>query len=230
MLKIDPQTGPDMNHSCLFILTFFILANSFAGSEIFQIGDSQSAGIFGKSWHSSVRSNQRKPFLLIARGGATTESWLDYKKLNGKFRIFARDGKNFYVERDKLPSLENLLAQVSPQTVIVQLGGNMVRWSNEDIKASVHEFLILVNSYSNNCIWIAPPNGHARPQPRFNEFYPILKEAVENEGCAFIDSRPYTYYPSWRGDGIHYDSLGLQGYYLVNKWINGLYQQIGPLL
>ncbi len=228
MLKIDSQTGLGMLNSCLFIFTFFILANSFAGSEIFQIGDSQSAGIFGKSWHSTVRSSQKRPFILIARGGSTTDSWLDYKKLNGKFRVFSRIGKNFYVEREKLPPLEDLLAQVSPQTVIVQLGGNMVRWSDKDIKSSVHEFLVLINSYSENCFWIAPPNGHARPQPRFGEFYPVLKQAVENEGCTFIDSRPHTYYPSWRGDGIHYDGLGLQGYYLVNKWVDGLFREIGP--
>jgi hypothetical protein len=110
------------------------------------------------------------------------------------------------------------------------LGGNMVQNSDALVRNNVSQMLSLVKEYSSHCIWIGPPNGHKRPQPRFGVFYDVLKESVEKEGCTFIDSRPHTTYPVGRGDGIHYDSLGAEGKGLVKKWVNGIGETILPLL
>jgi hypothetical protein len=214
----------------LFLFFALISLGAHAKVDILQIGDSQSAGIFGKIWHSWMRDQGHKSFHLVARGGSTTESWMDYSKLAGKFRRLDGRGKVSYVEQNKMSSLVDLLVEASPRTLIIQLGGNMVRWDDEFLSTSLANFFTLLDGHSNKCLWIAPPHGHARPEPRFSAFYPILKSLVEWHGCHLIDSRPYTFYPPGKGDGIHFDSLGFEGRRLVKKWVKGLYQEMGPLL
>ena len=155
---------------------------------------------------------------------------MDYGKLNGKFRRLSPQGRVTFVDQNKMPPLLSLLNEASPRTLIIQLGGNMVRWEDQVLSTSLMDFFNLVAGHSEKCLWIAPPNGHARPEPRFSAFYPVLKSLVEWHGCQFIDSRPYTFYPTGKGDGIHYDSLGFEGRRLVKKWVKGLYLEIGPLL
>ena len=115
----------------LFLFFALISLGAQAKVDILQIGDSQSAGIFGKIWHSWMRDQGHKSFHLVARGGSTTESWMDYSKLAGKFRRLDGRGKVSYVEQNKMSSLVDLLVEASPRTLIIQLGGNMVRWDDE---------------------------------------------------------------------------------------------------
>lgn len=211
--------------SLLSALTLFISISSQA-SGILQIGDSQSVGIFGKTLHQKIRSETKINYTIGARGGSGVASWFDYKLQKGNFRVYQASGKIISLAPQSMPSLEEFISRHNPDTIIVQLGGNMVHLSNKQVQANVSKMLNLVKKQTSNCIWIGPPNGHKRPEPRFSEFYPVLKETVEKEGCLFVDSRKYTTYPAGRGDGIHYDTLGEEGKRLVKIWVNQLYKKI----
>ncbi len=211
-----------------FLLVLFFALGAQAEVQILQIGDSQSAGIFGSYWHDKLSSNQEIKLTLFARGGSTSESWLHYETLEGDFRKIDIKGKSSRIKRSSMPALKDLLSAYTPDVVIIQLGGNMVRWSDESIRLSVKELISQIKEKSTRCLWIAPPNGHARPEPRFSEFYPVLKELVREEGCTFFDSRNHTTYPEGKGDGIHFDSLGFKGRILVKKWVRGLWDEMHP--
>ena len=197
--------------------------------KIIQIGDSQSHGIFGEYLHEKIRTRTTSDFTLYSRGGSTVDSWLDYQKLKGRFRIIQPNGNQFLLERDHMTSLKKILSR-RPDTVIIQLGGNMVRQSDEHIQEQVEKITSFVKHYGANCIWIGPPNGWKRPQQCFSEFYPVLKQAAEAGGCTFVDSRKYTYYPKGRGDGIHYDKIYFGGDLLVSNWVNHVFRKIKNLL
>jgi GDSL-like Lipase/Acylhydrolase family len=219
---------PSMKILGFFVLFFALVAQ--AEVKVLQIGDSQSAGIFGSYWHDKLASHQEIKLTLFARGGSTSESWLHYETLKGDFRKISSDGNSSRIKISTMPALNDLLQKYSPDVVIIQLGGNMVRWSDESIRLSVKELISQIKEKSSQCLWIAPPNGHARPEPRFSEFYPVLKDAVVEQGCGFFDSRKYTTYPEGKGDGIHFDSLGLKGRRLVKKWVNTLWKDMSPWL
>lgn len=212
----------------LILILCFCSVSAFA--EILQIGDSQSQGVFGKTWFGKMKKLTDQEVNVLARGGGSVANWFDYSKLKGNFRKYHNDGRVLDISAIKMPELKTIFTYRKPDTIIIQLGGNMVRNSDESVKNSVAKMISLVREHLANCIWIGPPNGHARPQPRFGEFYKVLKESVEKDSCVFIDSRPHTSYPSGKGDGIHFDSLGAAGRKLVGIWVDGIGKEIFPSL
>ncbi len=214
------------------ICFFILLLSSFSlfARTVLQIGDSQSQGIFGKTWHGKVKKDSIHDFVIYARGAGSVANWFDYSKLPGRFRKYDNNGKASDIAPTLLPSLETIFETAKADTIIIQLGGNMVHTSDTLVRKHVTQMLTLVKGHSQNCIWIGPPNGHARPQPRFGEFYKVLKLSVEAEGCVLVDSRNHTTYPAGQGDGIHFDSLGALGKKLVITWTDGIAKEILPLI
>lgn len=217
----------------LYCLLYTILLSSSLhvhAAGIFQIGDSQSYGVFGERWQQRVSVYQwwEQSFFIIARGGSTATSWLNYQQLhleNDGFRQYNENGSTRDIRVDVLPPLRTLLGRYAPNKVIIQLGGNMVWQSSKEQMRSINRLLSMVkDSGTKECFWIGPPNGWARPQEMFKNFYDLLEKALKGSFCTLIDSRPFTVFPEGEGDGIHFDSLGKEkAATFVDQWIDGIF-------
>jgi hypothetical protein len=211
------------------IFLSLILINNAGALSVLQIGDSQSYGIFGERWHKKLQETISPVVHVWSATGSGAEQWASNQLETSKVKIYSpyyTTGPGEFTPQD-IPALKVLLARYLPEILIIQLGGNMVNLSDEKIERDVKKLLQQVTEMKiNKCIWIAPPNGHARPFPRFNEFYFVLAKAVSRNNCQFIDSRSISLYPYLMGDGIHFDSLGESAEYYVDYWIDHLWRAI----
>jgi hypothetical protein len=191
-----------------------------AQSEVLVIGDSQSYGSFGSRLLGQLRNDNKVSTSYYSRPGSGAKWWLDGDKAPedwGSWNAPQDESEVRVPQALATPKIEDLIAKHQPELVVVQLGGNMVNLSNSMIRAEVKQLVAKIRTKGSNCLWVGPPPGDARPEPRYSEFYNVLKESVEKGGCRFVDSRPLIVPVPHGGDGRHLDTMegGLQA---SEKW------------
>lgn len=202
------------------ILSLAIYSVHAKESQVLAIGDSQSFGSFGPRLQNELNAEGHSTS-FYARPGAIADWYLkgtqppkDYGYWDAPFGGWpVRKSKN----AKPTPLLKDLIRQHKPKLVIVQLGGNMHYLKDEEVRRTSQELLSVIGEANASCLWIGPPPGEKRPQPRFDEFYVVLQSVVEASGCRFVDSRQAFVGIPKGGDGIHLDTMK-DGLKLSKNW------------
>lgn len=179
-------------------------------SEVLVIGDSQSYGSFGERLLKTLRVDNKTTTSYYSRPGSGAQWWLDGSKAPqdwGSWNAPQGEESLRVTQGLKTPLVSDLITKHQPELVVVQLGGNMTELSDEQIRKNVAEVIGKIKQGGSSCLWIGPPGGDKRVEPRFSQFYQVLKESVEANSCLFVDSRPLVVPKPHGGDGRHLDTM-----------------------
>lgn len=210
-------------------LLLLLLAVPAAAGNILVVGDSHTAGAFGQNLDDSLRADVNSRVATYGVCSARPESYLSEtahgcgwlfrgpdkkapaKWLGGRVtKVKQKNGKGEEVLVDyvKTPELAQLIADHTPDVVVVALGSNMPATD-----ASIDKVLELVHKSGASCFWVGPPDMRKPSRKAVNGVYRQLDDrgitvtASLKDACRLIDSRDFTYlrYPKEGGDATHYN-------------------------
>jgi hypothetical protein len=205
---------------------------------IIVIGDSHTTQTFGKTLDKLLRD--REDFNIVTRGNAGSRPIHYVRSTSLKYGslTIGKDGRAI-TKRGKqiVPKLNYLVRKHKPGIVVFALGENMMplylRNASEKKQRSVlklikHSVSKLMRNLPNEigCIWIGPPQS-SKKYEKPEQWIETLKEATEDQGCTFIDSRRFTKFPAGK-NGYHYTSK--KGKVVANDWANSVYSSLEDLL
>lgn len=205
------------------ILIFILLVslNSSVQAETLMITDSHGEGAFGAEMVRLLES-RGDSVSVYAVGGSTAADWdLGLQQVWGYWE-YHTGGISIRSQKPLTPKLEELLLKIEPDTVLIELGTNLI-WKDLTLEDSLHvENLIwLVQKSGARCFWIGQPDLRLE-QParvrRHEEIKQLLKLKTDSSMCQLIPSWEFTHYPDRGGDGIHYDRVPGIGAGLAKKW------------
>jgi hypothetical protein len=195
----------------LFLAT---TASASSGEDILLIGDSQSFGSFGsefvkqgraRGWKVSAYARPGASALWYWRGNSEPNNWGSWDDLQDLSETRSSQAIS-------TPLLRELIQKHSPAWVVVQLGGNMSSSPHELVREQTEGLAQVIAEASRRCLWLGPPPGDRRPPAQeFEAFYQVLKKSAESKGCLFVDTRKMIEPAPRGGDGIHLDSMGVEG-------------------
>lgn len=212
--------------------------------RILVIGDSHTAGTFGRSLDLLLRTLPASEVTTVGSCGLSPDGFLESKGTRcGYLKI---DGGELAFRKRQVatPNINSLLSRHKPDLTIVELGANQINTALRDPIGAADDIRRLANkvlSRSSRCLWVGPPYGASakKPPERIDHVYEVLSSALP-EGCAFIDSRPSAMpHLAWneivqnagrRGDGKHYDSLGVYGQHASRLWAMAVFGEARALL
>jgi hypothetical protein len=192
------------------------IGTTLGSTKILAIGDSHSAHYYyGKELHQLL-INTGTNVNSYAIGGSVSKNWIDGR--SGKQRSSAGfiysihrapDGSESDLSSSVSYSLNKLISQHNPGTIIISLGTNSV---GKHISSGTSAYndagkLAKIASTSANCIWVGPPQYKSRDLVDIQNAAKSLKLVVEQNGCKFIDSTTLTD-KSNMADSVHYNSVG----------------------
>ena len=188
-------------------------------STVMLIGDSHSVGPFGWYLDENLRKEGYKVATYASCGSIGTW-WTTQQKTTCGYYSNDLEGKVTKANTHATPKLSALLSEVKPEVVIVELGSNYVKLTNDEAaKNDMKAFVKQIKDAGASCFWISAPDMRLyRDQlPRLSK---LVNEAVGND-CAIYDSTSVTSYPATGGDGIHY-WFGA-GMPIARKWADGAF-------
>lgn len=210
-------------------MVLFLVDVAQASTVLF-IGDSQSAGPFGKNLDQLLRGQNK--VLTRAVNGSTGSWWVNghasssYKWNWGK-NLDGKEVKGF----QQTPIFSKLVDQAKPDYVILQFGGNYVGWSQEKIKADMDALIGPIQKANAKCMFVSGPDTYVNRDLLPDTIDKI--QAAIGDRCAFINSVAMTCYPdeavlettperNFKADGRHYNFLP-EGEPLAIEWAQNIY-------
>jgi hypothetical protein len=198
-------------------------------SRVLLIGDSHTAGYYGKEMDGFLRKTKAK-VETFGSSGSIPSWWIDGTETT--FGFYSKDQNNKVYENinwktpHKTPILEEELESFKPNIVIVSLGANLIRKKADFIQSEVKSICEIISKHKSVIIWVGPPNGRPdKKKPEEQAFlYDNIKPVVLEYNGYFIDSRPYTKYPESGKDGIHF--FGKEGKLISRFWAKKIMDQI----
>lgn len=191
-----------------------MIMSIFLASTILIIGDSHTVGPFGQKLDELLRGQDAR-VATYASCGSIARWW--YTEQSTTCGYFERDltGKKTETLSHPTPRFPELLDRLHPDHVIIALGTNYVRETNDQIVINdLSRMIGDIRSASAQCFWILPPDMRQfrSDLPRLNR---LIKSAA-GQDCRFFESSSFTRYPESGGDGIHYWSA--EGTPLARAW------------
>ena len=184
------------------------------------IGDSHSVGPFG--WY--LDENLRKSGYHVATYascGSIAKWWTSQQQTTCGFYSHDLNGVVTKADTHPTPKISELLAEVKPDAVLVELGSNYVKTpSDEFVKNDIKVFVKMIKDSGASCFWITPPDMRLfrNDIPRLDK---LVYEAVGSD-CVMFDSKKVTTYPETGGDGIHYwFNAALP---IAHQWADGAFE------
>lgn len=189
---------------------------------ILYIGDSHTAGRFGSRLDQGLRTLAGGNEMSYGSCGSSPSSWYNgwitrcgwvERKLDGKVRS---------MKSGPTPKIDELISENRPKMIVIALGANLMGAGMETIRTTTARMVNSVKASGAKCVWVGPPNGRNKVEPKFSQLYGAIEEAVRGT-CELVDSRPLTYYPETGGDGIHFDGLppAIRDE-ILSKWVGGV--------
>ena len=203
----------------IFFIFTLLLSLTSQASDVLFLGDSHSVGPFGRSFDQHLRSSGLK-VNTFASCGSIAQWWKTGKKTPCGFFSKSEDGQVVDVKEHATPVLEELLRELRPRVVVVELGGNYVNVPSDDFARSDIDTLItsIVNSGA-QCFWITNPDSRTN-RAAIPRILKLIQEGV-GQRCPIFESWQVTKYPESGGDGIHYWSS--QGTPIAQSWAKAAY-------
>ncbi len=200
-------------------------------SRVLHIGDSHTAGIYGKEMDKLLRATGAK--VETVGSSSASPSWF----ISGHATT-----KGFYSKDEKgnvdspadwkaphaTPKLKNLISEFQPNIILISLGANLLGSNGKNIESEVRKIAEIAKQSGAKIVWVGPPDGREskKPEEKQSDLYLHLKKAASEYGT-FVDSRPYTEYPDSGGDGVHYSGKEGSGMSkLAKSWVNHVYNEI----
>lgn len=198
-----------------------------AAERILLLGDSHTVQSFGRHLDGLIRTQFPAAKEVTTRGvcGSSPAWW--FREQVTTCGYFFRN-KNQTIQQGleiATPLLTTLLEEHNPTLTIVALGANIVRAPDDEILTTSRQMAEQVAASGSRCVWVGPPHGRNKPEPKFSQFYQVLEQAVKPH-CELIDSRPFLGYPAEGGDGAHYDSLGEPGRAMARAWAEKIFERL----
>ncbi|MGD9642118.1 MAG: SGNH/GDSL hydrolase family protein [Elusimicrobiales bacterium] len=196
-----------------------------AGTVLF-VGDSHSVGPFGWKLDALLREAGHRA-ATYASCGSIAQWWVTGKPTPCGY--FFRDlaGGTQKGQKGPTPIFADLLAQIKPEVVIVELGANYSgnpsdEFAVKDMRAMADAILAAGAS----CLWVTKPDSRKNHEdiPRILE---LTYKATEGK-CPVFDSTLVTKYPAAGGDGIHY--WFKEGLPIADAWAARVYEWAAPRL
>ncbi|GIW23237.1 MAG: hypothetical protein KatS3mg068_2244 [Candidatus Sericytochromatia bacterium] len=217
-------------------------------SRVLHIGDSHTVGYYGKEMDKLFRQTGAK-VMTLGSSGSTPSSWLNGYVTKSGFRLIDETGKDRVpselriIDKDterklkngqlkewqiptKTPNLNDLISSFRPNVIVFSLGANLIHADPNTIEKQVKEVCEIAKTSGAKIVWVGPPDGRPDKKPEHvqNKLYEHIKKVVQEYGY-FIDSRPYTDYPSsLGGDGVHFH--GKKGEEISKKWSKNVFNEI----
>lgn len=197
--------------------------------RILFIGDSHIASAFGKTLTNLLENKAHGTSVTtISSCGSSASWWLNSTPTTCGLwkRYSAVETENS--SRGETPLLDELIASVKPDTIIVGLGTNLIPENPLERRKHAEILMQIASAKGLKCFWIGPPDTRKFTAQQIKDVYTTLADLANSYSCHLIDSRAYTHYPSTGGDGIHYS--GDAGRAILLDWANQVYKDIYPLL
>ncbi len=198
--------------------------------SILLIGDSHSYGTFGEALDLLLRSRDGARVKTVGSCGLSPNGFLSGLKTQCGLRIYEADQTERVWSKFPTPTIASLLAEMRPALTVIALGANQIETATSQPatqKAFVERLVSSIRESGSACLWVGPPHGRNKTEPKFTNLYQVLQEGVGGR-CAFFDSRPehlpYLQYDvvaakaGKEGDGRHYDALGPEGRSVLRRW------------
>ena len=187
---------------CLLFLSF----NLKAATVLF-IGDSHSVGPFGWAMDQNLRDAGHS-VATYASCGSIPRWWISGQKTTCGY--FSRDikGTKTQLNQAMTPLIDNLLADIKPDVVVMEFGGNYVKTPSDDyVVKDIKNFIKKIKATGSQCFWITNPDTR-KYRDEIPRILRLTKEAIGEE-CPIFESYKVTRYPETGGDGVHYwNTLG----------------------
>jgi hypothetical protein len=165
-------------------------------------------------------------FTMALRGGDASCGWAQ-----SSFENVRTQGT-----RGTLPKLRELTEEarskgISVDWVLFQLGQAQLQQTQAQIENDVKVVLQELDRDGAMCIVLTPPHQRANPQA-VERWTSALERAAQSFPCAVLDSTWFqdVRYPARGGDGIFFDSLGVQGGAISQRWAKQVFDTLKELL
>lgn len=216
------------------------------GQRVLVLGDSHSAGTFGQALDLLLRSHPGTDVVTVGNCGVSPDAYLEMKSAYCGSLVIDVDADQVEYKRRRrvIPQLPELLEAHDPELTVVALGANQIHTAfkrPEEAKEDIRRLAAHLEARGSRCVWIGPPFGSPKKKPvaKMNHLYEVLEEALP-ESCTLVDSRPESMpfldyaqiakRAKRRGDGRHFDSLGIVGKAAARRWALSVFEVLRPLL
>jgi lysophospholipase L1-like esterase len=211
-----------MKNLIILIFTFIALTTHVQAASVLYIGDSHSAGHFGKRLDSLLRTLEVS-VATFAKGGSKVGSWVTGDTTEwGLFKRSPKGQVTYGPKGGKTPMLSYLIEYHKPQKIIVALGTNNVGQTSEAFRDELIQMMDIIRASGAKCLWVTPPASRniLTQIPRMKT---ILLEIVSNY-CTTFQSDYVTTYPVVGGDGLHFANfLGAKA--MADFWAERVYKK-----
>lgn len=214
----------------IFFSVLILLVTPTFASTILFVGDSQSAGPFGKKLDTLLRQDHQ--VMTRAVCGSVGDWWQtghvsSCSKWNWGRNIDGTEVSAF----SKTPILSTMVNQTTPDFVVLQFGGNYKSMNDQQVCEDVEKLISTAKKRGAKCMFVTGPDTF-----KDREFLPATIERLEaaaKDECYFFNSVAVTEYPDeaatekgpngrLRADGRHY-SFVPEGEAAANQWAELVY-------
>lgn len=190
----------------LLIFTLSVCCNfSVFARDVLFIGDSHSAGPMGREVVRLMNekfNGTNNTFSLYGSCGSIGRSWfINWETPCGLYTA-PHGEKAVLTAKGKTPQLLDLLAKHKPDTVVVELATNYVKYDESVAIRDMKKMVKAIKDNQSECLWISAP--HMRKfASDLNRLYALVEKSVGID-CKILRSDDFTKYPNTGSDGIHY--------------------------
>jgi len=199
------------------LCTLCLSIESSMATQILFVGDSHSAGSFGRFINENLRTLENVDVTTVGSCGAKARHYLNGHATHCGFYMADNQNRVTSATKHATPLMTDLLAKLQPQFVLVELAGNYTDASDEYTVRDMRELAQKIYDSGAKCLWIGAADS--RDRTRIPRLYKLMHEAV-SELCHQFDSTLVTTYPTTGGDGVHY--AGEEGRVQTKRWADAV--------
>lgn len=184
------------------LLFLLLISFNLSAATVLFVGDSHSVGPFGQTLDQHLRDAGHNVGTYTSCGSIPKWFTNGQKTTCGYFQRDLK-GTKFTATVNPTPIMDNLLADVKPDVVVLEFGGNYVGIPSDDfVKKDISSFIAKIKATGAACFFITNPDTRSN-RAAIPRVLGLIKEAV-GEDCPIFESHLVTRYPDAGGDGVHY--------------------------